>query len=331
MGLSFDENVEIIHEDKKGKADVEMGELKKTEVLEEKTCEENEILDEDKTKVSENKVEEKKLNKSEEKVVEKKENEEKKDSNNEEKKIDEEQKEIVRKKKKKRGGAGKKRKRSQEEFSSRLQKKLKSGLSEKLARQEKLKKRKGIVFMSYVPPLLSPNALREYVEKWGDIGRIYMKPEDESIARRRKKFKKDSRRRYVSGWIEFLDKRVAKLFIIECNAQPMGGKRKSRFYHDLWSIKYLKGFKWTHLKEEISHQKTLMEKRRVEELATAKRETKYVQSKTAQANHLMQKLAKEGKTFNDLKSKRKPQKQIAGVASEKMSTKDLAKSLGQQE
>ena len=74
----------------------------------------------------------------------------------------------------------------------------------------------------------------------------------------------------------------------------------------------------------------MMEKRRVEELATAKRETNYVKSKTAQANHLMQKLAKDGKTLNDLKSKRKPQKQITGVASEKMSTKDLAKSLGGQ-
>ena len=35
------------------------------------------------------------------------------------------------------------------------------------------------------------------------------------------------------------------------NGQPMGGKHRSAHRHDLWCIKYLPGFKWDHLTEEI--------------------------------------------------------------------------------
>ena len=35
------------------------------------------------------------------------------------------------------------------------------------------------------------------------------------------------------------------------NGQQMGGKRRSAYHYDLWSMKYLPKFKWDHLTEEI--------------------------------------------------------------------------------
>ena len=35
------------------------------------------------------------------------------------------------------------------------------------------------------------------------------------------------------------------------NGNQMGGKRRSAYHYDLWSLKYLPKFKWDHLTEEI--------------------------------------------------------------------------------
>ncbi len=35
------------------------------------------------------------------------------------------------------------------------------------------------------------------------------------------------------------------------NGNPIGGKRRSAYHYDLWSLKYLPKFKWDHLTEEI--------------------------------------------------------------------------------
>ena len=35
------------------------------------------------------------------------------------------------------------------------------------------------------------------------------------------------------------------------NGQPMGGKHRSAHRHDLWSLKYLSGFQWDQLTDEI--------------------------------------------------------------------------------
>jgi len=218
---------------------------------------------------------------------------------------------------------GKKRKLDSTE---RLKKKLKQGISEKLEAWTKKLKRRGVVFMSAVPPMMSPMALRDYVEPWGEIVRVYMKPEDEAVARRRKKFNRDTRKRFVEGWIEFADKRVAKAFVHHCHGQTMKGKRKSRFYHDNWCLKYLKGFKWTQLKEEISYQKAIRDKKMAQEMAQVNREAKYYETKAGQTKHILKKLKSEGKTENDLK-KRKKAKQVRPVNPDRVSQKDLAKDL----
>lgn len=51
--------------------------------------------------------------------------------------------------------------------------------------------------------------------------------------------------------MEFEDKAVAKQVAGMLNGNQIGGKRRSAYHYDLWSLKYLPKFKWDHLTEEI--------------------------------------------------------------------------------
>jgi ESF2/ABP1 family protein len=74
---------------------------------------------------------------------------------------------------------------------------------------------------------------------------------DQKITTRRKKYTKNNRRNYIEGWVEFKDKKQAKAVAEHLNMREIGGKRKSRYYAEMWNIKYLPKFKWHHLTEQM--------------------------------------------------------------------------------
>ena len=61
----------------------------------------------------------------------------------------------------------------------------------------------------------------------------------------------NKKRNYTEGWVEFLDKRVAKAVAMALNNAHIGGKKKNCYHDDLWNLKYLPKFRWTHLTEKI--------------------------------------------------------------------------------
>ena len=72
-------------------------------------------------------------------------------------------------------------------------------------------------------------------------------------------------RKYEEGWIEFIDKNLAKFVAVTFNGQKIGGKKSDPNYDDLWNIRYLSGFKWDHLvqlgvEEKIARKKKLTKK-----------------------------------------------------------------------
>ena len=48
-----------------------------------------------------------------------------------------------------------------------------------------------------------------------------------------------------------MDKRIAKVVAMTLNCTPVGRKKRSIYHDDLWNIKYLPKFRWTHLTEKI--------------------------------------------------------------------------------
>ena len=131
----------------------------------------------------------------------------------------------------------------------------------------------GIVYMSRVPPHLKPLRLRQMLEAHARIGRIYMAPSELASrtshggavdagaadalpgAKKRKKGRSGAgakaAKEFSEAWIEFEDKKLAKAVAELLNGAPMGGRKRSRYREDLWTLKYLPKFKWDHLTQEI--------------------------------------------------------------------------------
>ena len=157
-------------------------------------------------------------------------------------------------------------------------------------------KAKGIVYLSRLPPNMKPQKVRHLLSDYGEIGRVYLAAEDAGVrALRRetrkggderdgsKKAKGSSGKRYTEGWVEFIDKKEAKIAAQLLNGEPMGGKKRASHYYDLWCIKYLPKFEWDHLTEELNHQRAVLESKMAAEVAAANRERDFYLSRVDKA------------------------------------------------
>ncbi|PON64350.1 Splicing factor-like protein [Parasponia andersonii] len=168
--------------------------------------------------------------------------------------------------------------------------------------------KRGICYLSRIPPHMDPFKLRQILSQFGDIQRIYLAPEN-PVQPRRKRSGRFQEQGFSEGWVEFSDKRVAKRVADMLNGEQIGGKKRSSFYYDLWNIKYLSKFKWDDLTEEIAYKNAMKEQKLALEISAAKRERDFYLSKVDQARALSsieerlkkkQKLQQESGTNADL-------------------------------
>ncbi|XP_050945423.1 pre-rRNA-processing protein ESF2-like isoform X1 [Cucumis melo] len=131
---------------------------------------------------------------------------------------------------------------------------------------------RGICYLSRVPPHMDPLRLRQILSQYGEIQRIYLAPEDAASQVQRKRAGGFRGQFFSEGWVEFTDKRVAKKVANMLNGEPIGGRKRSSFYYDLWNIKYLSKFKWDDLTEETAYKHAIREQKLALEISAAKRE-----------------------------------------------------------
>ncbi|XP_037375005.1 activator of basal transcription 1 [Talpa occidentalis] len=140
----------------------------------------------------------------------------------------------------------------------------------------------GIVYLGHLPPRFRPLHVRNLLSAYGEVGRVFFQPEDGFVRRKKKaaaaaggkkrsKYSKD----YTEGWVEFRDKRVAKRVAASLHNTPMGSRRRSPFRYDLWNLKYLHRFTWSHLSEHLAFERQVRRQRLRAEVAQAKRETDF--------------------------------------------------------
>ncbi|GLI63019.1 hypothetical protein VaNZ11_005879 [Volvox africanus] len=153
----------------------------------------------------------------------------------------------------------------------------------KLHQYNEASDRRGIVYISRIPPHMKPHKVRQLLEPFGDIGRVYCALEDPALRRLRKKKGGNTGKNFTEGWVEFEDKRRAKRAAVALNGQPMGGSKRSAYHYDLWNIKYLPKFKWDALTEEINYQRAVREQKLVAEISAAKRERDFYLSRVDKA------------------------------------------------
>ncbi|CAM9440944.1 activator of basal transcription 1 [Lampetra fluviatilis] len=131
----------------------------------------------------------------------------------------------------------------------------------------------GVVYLSRIPPRLRVKHVRQLLSRHGELGRIFLQPEDKHTRKVRKKISRSNARSYTEGWVEFVDKKKAKLAAIMLNNNRITTRKRSRFYDDLWSLKYLHRFRWAHLSERLAYERTVRNQRLRTEIAQAKKET----------------------------------------------------------
>uniref|UniRef100_A0A8D8NXN4 Activator of basal transcription 1 n=1 Tax=Culex pipiens TaxID=7175 RepID=A0A8D8NXN4_CULPI len=158
------------------------------------------------------------------------------------------------------------------------------------------KKKPGIIYISSIPKHMNVTILRELLEPYGDVGRIYLQPErkDGAVKKRTAKGKR-AMIRYTEGWVEFKRKRVAKAVVEHLNTRPISTKKKSVFCDILWSMKYLARFKWIHLSERLSYERAVFKQKLRTEIAQARKEATFFQDNLDRSEGARKKAKREQK------------------------------------
>ncbi|GAA5986289.1 hypothetical protein JCM10908_003689 [Rhodotorula pacifica] len=112
-------------------------------------------------------------------------------------------------------------------------------------------KQPGLVYLSRLPPGMGPAQVRHLMSAYGEIGRIYLELADKEKGKQRKhKEGRHTSHNFKEGWVEFMDKRVARSVAEMLNAQPIG--QNKRWKDDVWTMKYLPRFRWDQLSEQVA-------------------------------------------------------------------------------
>lgn len=151
---------------------------------------------------------------------------------------------------------------------------VKSLTKKNLVATEAAIKKSGVVYLSRIPPFMKPAKLRSLLEQYGKINRIFLAPQDPAAHTRRVRAGGNKKKMYTEGWVEFVSKKEAKRVCELLNAQTIGGKKGSYYRDDLWTLMYLKGFKWHNLTEQIAAENAERSNRMMAEISRTTRENK---------------------------------------------------------
>ncbi|KAF9268348.1 hypothetical protein L218DRAFT_853385 [Marasmius fiardii PR-910] len=149
--------------------------------------------------------------------------------------------------------------------------------AEALAEFQAAQERAGVIYISRIPPGMQPAKIRHLMSAYGEVGRVYLQQEDPKRAYLRRKYTSTKKPHFTEGWVEFKDKKIARSVAEMLNAQPIGGKKGTRWRDDVWTMKYLPKFKWNMLTEQVAHEAAIH---------TAKLRIELSQSKAEQRDYL---------------------------------------------
>ena len=148
-------------------------------------------------------------------------------------------------------------------------KKVKRLTPKQLENEEKRVKRTGVVYLSSLPPYMKPQKLRQVMTRFGEVGRIFLKPEDPKVYKSRIKSGGNKKKKFNEGWVEFVSKNDAKLAASTLNGNVLGGKKRSFYHDDVMNVKYLKGFKWFDLTNALNREVEVRDSKKQAELSQA--------------------------------------------------------------
>ncbi|KKK20036.1 hypothetical protein P175DRAFT_0499295 [Aspergillus ochraceoroseus IBT 24754] len=138
------------------------------------------------------------------------------------------------------------------------------------------KNKTGVIYLSSLPPYLKCGALKSFLEARGfkPITRAFLTP----LVLRDTRKRSNKRKMYTDGWVEFASKKTAKICAETLNATIIGGRKGGWYHDDIWNMKYLRGFKWADLMEQVQRERSEREaKRRIEDTRARKEEKVFLE------------------------------------------------------
>lgn len=134
--------------------------------------------------------------------------------------------------------------------------KAKSSLAKQVAKASEKAHKSGVIYISRIPPFMKPQAVKHLLTPYAPsgLGRVFLTPETPDARNSRIRSGGNRKRNFTDGWVEFVSKREAKIAVETLNTRTMGGKKRAYYHDDVWNLKYLKGFKWRHLTEQIANE-----------------------------------------------------------------------------
>ncbi|KAK5746172.1 hypothetical protein LTR17_000906 [Elasticomyces elasticus] len=145
-----------------------------------------------------------------------------------------------------------------------------------VAAAEKATRKSGVLYISRVPPFMKPQTLRHFLSPHASkgLGRIFLTPEEHHQHSARVKRGGNKKKSFTDGWVEFASKTEAKNAAQLLNGNIMGGKKGGFYRDDMWNVKYLSGFKWKDLTEQIANENAERVARLRDEVRRTRKENK---------------------------------------------------------
>jgi len=92
------------------------------------------------------------------------------------------------------------------------------------------------------------------------------------VRKRRRRAGGNGSKRYVEGWVEFAERWIAKKVGESVNNTPITNNKRSKHHGDMWNVKFLKKFQWSHLTEKVAYERRMREQKLMVEMMQAKKE-----------------------------------------------------------
>lgn len=161
-------------------------------------------------------------------------------------------------------------------------------------KSKKPKGKTGVVYLSKIPPYMKPAKMRQILSRFGEVDRLFLKKEAQHKYKQRIMQGGNKKVKYEEGWAEFLRKKDAKICAEALNGNKLGGKKGSFYYDDIMNVKYLSGFKWADLTEQISAENEARQSKLQMEISQA-----------AKLNKTFIRNVEKSKMIENIKSKKK--------------------------
>ena len=116
---------------------------------------------------------------------------------------------------------------------------------------------------------MKPAKMRQILTRFGEVDRLFLKKEDDQRHKQRVKGGGNKKNKYEEGWAEFIRKRDAKLCAETLNGNIIGGKKGTFYHDDILNVKYLPGFKWADLTEQIARENDIRQAKLEMEISQA--------------------------------------------------------------